>query len=162
MSDRIAAHGVGVGVPRGWEAELGVLEEELDIAAPGELSLSSVAPPRVLLHLANFALPAQRGDYGSGAVEMMDAGSVLIIVLEFDRASASTVLFGAEGVPRGVHPDDFSTNGLQRPHKNQSGVQRFFHVGDRAFCLYVVLGSHRARNLLVAEANRLLATLEID
>ena len=163
--DAIGAHGVRVGVPRGWEAELGVLDEEpiggpLD-GADGRLSLQAATAPRVILHVANFALPPDRGDYGSGAVETMDSGGVLIVVLEFDAASATTALFRAEGIPRDLDPDDFSPNALQRPQRNQSGTQRFFHVGDRAFCLYVVLGSHTMRTLLVPEANRLLATLEI-
>ena len=162
MSDSIGAHGVRVGVPRGWEAELGVLDDDdVDDPSGRRLSLAAVSTPRVILHVANFALPPDRGDYGSGAVETMDSGGVLIIVLEFDEASAATALFRAEGIPRDLDPDDFSPNALQRPQRNQSGTQRFFHVGDRAFCLYVVLGSHTMRNLLVPEANRLLATLEI-
>lgn len=163
-TDVLAAHGVRIGVPRGWEAEIGVLSEEVGEVAPGALRLSSVRPtdsPRVLLHLANFSLPADRGDYGSGAVERMDGGNVLLILLEFDRASASTALFAGEGIPRELRPEDFSPEALQRPQRNQSGLQRFFHVGDRAFCLYVVLGSHTMRNLLVPEANRLLAGLTI-
>jgi hypothetical protein len=161
MTDSISAHGVSVGVPRGWEAELGTLDGE-ETSAGGFALQSTAAAPRVLLHLANFALPAVRGDYGSGAVEMMDSGSVMIMVLEFDRPSAGTALFKSAGIPGDLEPDDFSPNALQRPQRNQSGVQRFFHLGDRAFCLYVVLGSHRARGLLVPEANRLLATLTID
>lgn len=160
MSD-LSAHGVRVGVPSGWEAELGVLDEEPEAMAARALTAASAASPRVLLHLANFALPAERGDYGSGAVELMDGGSVLIVVMEFDTASASTALFATEGVPRDLHPDDFSTVGLQRALPNQCGTQRFFHIGDRAFCLYVVLGSNRARAVLTTEANRLLAGLEI-
>jgi hypothetical protein len=51
---------------------------------------------------------------------------------------------------------------LQRLIPGQSGVQRFFSERGRAFCLYVVIGSHSSRRALVEEVNRLLATLEVD
>ena len=155
---QLAAHGVGVEIPNGWEAELSTVQEDAHLAGPVSFSNR----PRVLLHAANFALPVLRGDYGSGAVETMDSGSVLVVILEFDRASASTALFASEGLPNRLTADDFSTQQLQRPQKNQSGTQRFFHVGDRAFCLYVVLGSHTMRRMLVEEANRILGGLSID
>lgn len=153
----LRSHGVGVRVPAGWEAELATMMEET--AAPVGFA---EPPPRVLLHAANFALPVERGDYGSGAVEAMDSGSVLVVILEFDRPSASTALFATEGMPRSLSADDFSTQQLQRPQRSQTGVQRFFHVGNRAFCLYVVLGSHPMRGVLVNEANRLLAGIDIE
>ena len=152
------AHGVGVEVPTGWEAELSTVDEDPHAGGSVPFSRSS----RVLLHAANFALPVERGDYGSGAVEIMDSGSVLVIVMEFDNASASTALFAAEGLPTNLVGDDFSTQQLQRPQRNQSGTQRFFHVGNRAFCLYVVLGSHLLRAVLVQEANRIIGGLSID
>jgi hypothetical protein len=154
----LEAHGVGVEVPVGWEAELTTVDEDPLITNAVNFSAS----PRVLLHAANFALPVERGDYGSGAVEIMDSGSVLVVVMEFDRASASTALFAHEGMPDTLTVDDFSTQQLQRPQHNQSGAQRFFHVGDRAFCLYVVLGSHTLRGVLVEEANRIIRSLRID
>jgi len=155
---QLAAHGVGVAIPGGWEAELSTVEEDAHLAGP----VSFANQPRVLLHAANFPLPVERGDYGSGAVETMDSGSVLVVILEFDNASASTALFAHEGLPTNLTVDDFSTQQLQRPQRNQSGAQRFFHVGNRAFCLYVVLGSHVMRGVLVEEANRILAGLRID
>lgn len=156
---QLEAHGVGVDVPTGWEAELSTVEEDPLIDAA--VSYAAL-PPRILLHAANFALPVDRGDYGSGAVEIMDSGSVLVVVMEFDKASASTALFAAEGLPTDLRADDFSTQQLQRPQRNQSGVQRFFRIGQRAFCLYVVLGSHLMRGVLVDEANRILRGLRID
>ena len=155
---QLRAHGVGVEVPTGWEAELSTVEE--DSLIEGAVSYSRT--PRVLLHAANFALPVERGDYGSGAVEIMDSGSVLVVVMEFDKASASTALFAQEGSPASLGGHDFSTQQLQRPQRNQSGAQRFFHVGNRAFCVYVVLGSHLLRAVLVQEANRIIRGLDFD
>jgi hypothetical protein len=156
---QLEGHGVGVDVPAGWEAELSTVEEDQLVDAA--VSYAAL-PPRILLHAGNFALPVDRGDYGSGAVEVMDSGSVLVVVMEFDRASASTALFAAEGLPTDLRAEDFSTQQLQRPQRNQSGVQRFFHIGQRAFCLYVVLGSHLMRAVLVEEANRIVRGLRID
>ena len=149
---------MGIDVPAGWEAELSTVGEDALIEGAANFSRS----PRVLLHAANFALPVERGDYGSGAVESMDSGSVLVVVMEFDNASATTALFAQDGMPTNLAGDDFSTQQLQRPQRNQSGVQRFFHIGHRAFCLYVVVGSHVLRAVLVQEANRIISGLSID
>ena len=161
MTDELYGHGVRVRVPRDWEAEIATLDD--DVAPVGDrLGLQARVTPRVRLHLANFALPAERGDYGSNAVEIMDGGGVLIVVLEFDAASASTPLFAAEGVPVGLVPGDFSPDSLQRRLPGQGGAQRFFHVGSRSFGLYVVLGSLRSAPVLVREVNRLLEGVSID
>ena len=150
MSDvALEANGIRVVVRRGWEVEFG----ELD-AVPGVAA-------RSLVHLANFALPADRGDYGSGAVEIMDGGGIFIVVMEFDRAAADTALFAGAGVPSDLEITDFSPQALQRRLSGQSGTQRFFTVGARAFGLYVVLGSGRGAALLVPEVNRTLADVEI-
>ena len=44
----------------------------------------------------------------------------------------------------------------------QAGLQAFFHVGSRAFCLYAVIGSYSLRAVLVPELNRVLSGLSID
>lgn len=115
----------------------------------------------MLLHLANFVLPIDRGDYGSGAVEIMDRGGILIVLMEFDRSSTGTALFAAGGIPHDLDVADFSGDSLQRRLPGQAGTQQFFHVGDRAFVVYVVLGSGRAAGLLVPEVNRMLDLLSI-
>ena len=50
---------------------------------------------------------------------------------------------------------------LQRALPGQAGVQRFFHVGQRALCLYVVLGGYDNRVPLTYRVNQLLGGLEI-
>jgi hypothetical protein len=85
---------------------------------------------------------------------------VLITLLEQEPEAAGTPLFRRRGLPR-VRPADFSPDSLQRTLAGQSGCQYFFHEADRAFCLYVVLGSHARRVPLCAEANRLIAGIEI-
>lgn len=146
---RLGANGIDIDVRDGWEVEFSELP-----AQPG-------APVCSLVHLANFALPVDRGDYGSGAVEAMDAGGILIILTEFDATSARTAMFSGRVVPTGLLSDDFSPEALQRRLTGQAGVQRFFRIADRAFGLYVVLGSHRQAGLLVREVNLSLGGIAI-
>lgn len=150
---RVEANGIRADLPPGWEGEIVVRRADATTAA--EEDLQPVA------HLANFPLPPERGDFGSNAVEIMRADDLLVCVVEYDRASSSSELFASEGVPT-VTPDDFSPESMQRALPGQSGAQRFFHVGDRAFCLYVVLGAHARRAASVDAVNEVLAGLDLS
>jgi hypothetical protein len=81
--------------------------------------------------------------------------------VEFHPDAARTPLFAQQGIPADLGSDDFGANALQRVLPGQSGCQRFFNVNGRAFCLYVVLGSHARRHLLVPTVNQLLTSLDI-
>mgnify|MGYP000497865533 CR=1 FL=1 len=151
MSTTLTGFGIEVDVPRGWDVEIYQREDE----APDEGTLNA------MVHAANFALPPDRGDYGSGAYEQMDAGGVMVVLFEFDRASASTNLFASSPRPTSVSADDFDPACLQRPMPGRSGMQIFFRDEGRAFCLYVMLGSHRRRRALVGEVNDFLGRLHI-
>ena len=155
---RLDAHGVSIDVPAGWEAELSIQPDPstLDPAA------DRLPAPLVVLHAANFSLPAERGDYGSEAVEIMGRNGIFAALVEFDGASAATVLFAAEGVPTPLAADDFGPDQLHLSMPGQAGLQQFFHVGSRAWCLYAVIGSHSLRGVLVPELNRVLSDLSID
>ena len=50
---------------------------------------------------------------------------------------------------------------LQRLLEGQGGVQRFFTVAGRAFCLYVVFGSFARRVRTIPVVNSILDTLTI-
>jgi hypothetical protein len=113
-----------------------------------------------ILHAGNFGLPRARGDFGSGAVELMKPHHVFLSLFEYEPEAAGTALFANSGFPL-VHHDHFSPRALQRTLPGQSGVQYFFHVGRRAFCLYIVLGSHRMRRDLVSQVGGLLATVAV-
>ena len=152
--------GVAVSLPRGWEGEIfnraPVLGGRTLQGPDGD---SEVA--RNVIHLANFALPAERGDFGSGAVELMNSGAVLVVLFEHGPESADTPLFARSGVPV-LDPAEFHPQQMQRTLSGQSGRQIFFNVAGRAFCLYVVLGSHRQRTVLVPLVNDVLASLVIE
>lgn len=146
----VAAHGLRVRLPKRWEARLFLRD-----ASPGDEE--SINP---VLHLANFALPPGRGDFGSGAVEVMGAEHAFVALLEYDPAEAGQPLFAARGMPRPTVVD-FAPNALQRPLRGQLGCQQFFTDHDRAFCLYVVLGSRRHAARLVAEVHDVLDALTV-
>ena len=154
----LAAHGVSLEVPAGWEAELSTQPDPSTLDPAAE----PLPAPLVVLHAANFSLPAERGDYGSGAVEAMDRNGIFAALVEFDRASAATALFSREGVPTRLAADDFAPDQLNVAVPGQSGQQQFFRVESRPFCLYAVIGSHSRRGVLVPELNRVLSGLSVD
>ena len=149
---RLSGSGISVDVPNGWEGT---------VDGGGFPQLASGAVRPTLLHVGSFPLPPERGSFGSGATELMNTDDILIVLFEYGPESAGTPLFAAEGLPGSVAPDDFDREALQRPLIGQSGLQRFFTENGRAFCLYVVLGSHIDRAELVPRVNAVLATIEI-
>ena len=160
---RFDRSGIAVDLPPGWEASL-FKRDETPAGEVRALGLSERAPDATthpVLHAGSFPLPPDRGDYGSGAVDVMSEKDVLVSLVEFHPDAASTPLFAAAGPPRALTSDDFGSQSLQRVIAGQSGCQRFFSVNGRAFCLYVVLGSHVRRHLLVPIVNQVLESLDI-
>jgi hypothetical protein len=151
----VRSAGIEVSVPSGWDAE--IYNREADFAPQsGTFGVS-----RPVVHLGTFPLPQGRGDFGSGAVEIMRADDLLVVLFEYGPESVGTALFARSGIPR-VAAADFAPNNMQRPIAGQSGAQYFFNQSGRAFCLYVVLGAHARRQELVPEVNQVLAGLRID
>lgn len=146
---RLNGFGLAVDLPPGWEGRARKRTPE-----PGAVT-------KPILHAASFTLPLERGDYGGGAVELMGDDDVFITVFEHDPAAAHSPLFARQGRPTRLPPDDFQPNALQRVLPGQSGLQVFFTENDRAFCLYVVLGSHARRYVLAPRAEAIVQTLEV-
>jgi hypothetical protein len=114
-----------------------------------------------VLHVATIPLPSNVADYASGAVEDLGPSDSIVVLKEFAPANAGEALFGAVGLPRSIDPDDFGPNALQRRIAGQGGYQYFFHEGERAFCLYVILGSFANRYQVVPNVDRVLASITI-
>ncbi|CAN5860492.1 hypothetical protein BH23ACT5_BH23ACT5_01620 [soil metagenome] len=150
---RVSGHGVSVDLPSGWE---GTIRGEPPVGVQG----AAGGEWPTVAHLANFPLPAERADFGGDVVESMRVGDVFVVLFEYDSSSAETALFAHEGVPR-VAAADFHRDALQHGVPGQSGLQRFFRVGRRAFCLYVVVGSHLDRADVVPQVIAVLDTLEL-
>lgn len=152
-TSRLSRSGVGVDLPAGWEGS---------ISGGGFELQSDGANEPTVMHLASFPLPAERGSFGSGAVETMGPGDVFISLFEYGPEAVGTELFAEEGIPRKLAARQFDRNALQRALPEQSGLQLFFTERGRAFCLYVVLGSHIDRADLIPAVNAALDSLEIE
>ena len=158
---RLSAHGIAVDLPERWEARLYVRSTAQRAFAHAAAYGHPDERPNPVLHLANFALPGGRGDYGTGAVETMGAQHVFVALVEFDAEEAGRPLFAERGFPRlTVH--DFAPNQLQRRIAGQLGCQRFFTAQGRAFCQYTVLGSQQHATALVREVHAAVARIEVS
>jgi hypothetical protein len=174
----LSAHGLTVDLPRGFEGRIYLREEpEADYDSPdSHVEMAAFSPrrlvhpgrvgwaperPRPVLHLANFALPKGRGDFGTGAVEIMGHQHVFVSLLEYGPAEVGSALFASAGLPL-PRPTEFSPNALQRTLAGQAGWQRFFTVGGRPFCAYVVLGSARNATDLCVQARSALSAVQIE
>jgi hypothetical protein len=146
----LADRGISIDIPSGWDAEMYQRPAEEGETTNG------------IVHIANFALPQGRGDYGGGATKDMGSAAILIVLFEFDPESAGTRQFSTNPVPRALRPDQFDPNTLQRPLPGQGGAQIFCNEAGRAFCLYVVLGGYSRRSFLLRSINAVLATLRIE
>jgi len=158
----ISAYGLSVNLPAGWEARVRKLDESgipAQSTAPGRPARAFTVFPT--LHAANFALPEQRGDFGSGAVETMAATEAFIALIEYDPVAIGTPLFANAGMPRQVSPNAFSPRQLQRTLRGQAGWQRFFVENGRAFCVYAVLGGYANRATVVPGLNAVLAGVQV-
>ena len=141
---RISGSGIAVDVPSGWDGRI----------------YTRGRGDEAVLHLASFALPTGVGDYGGGAVEQMTNRDLLVVLMEHGASSVGTPLFASAGMPR-LTIDDVSTTCLQRLIEGQGGAQRFFTVGNRAFCLYVVFGSYARRVRTLPMVNNILKSVTI-
>jgi hypothetical protein len=155
----IAAGGVSIDLPAGWDGQIRAAEGPAPLGARAAGAPNPPSPS--ILHAASFPLPAERGDYGSGAVELMGGSDILVCLLEHEPAAADTVLFQREGLPR-LHASRFSPQSMQRAIAGMAGTQHFFQVGGRPFCLYVVVGSWTTRGPLVREADTVVRSIQIE
>ena len=162
----IEGHGLRPDLPPGWEGRVYLRETPTAhyVGHPANTRAGAVGwsgeRPNPVLHLANFALPPGRGDFGTGAVELMGPTHVFVSLFEYGAEEAGTPLFAATTIPR-PHAREFAAGALQRRLAGQGGWQRFFTVRGRAFCLYVVIGAlHRAREL-APQAAEAISALEV-
>lgn len=147
----LSRNGITVGVPSGWESRI-----RQSAAEDGE----GVTYP--VVHAATVPLSGKVADYGAGAVEQLGPDDVFVSLLEFgDEAVGSKLFSEVDAIPT-LDPTLFHPNQLQRRLRGQAGAQVFFTYEGRAFCLYVVLGSHARRIDLTAKANRLVRSLSIS
>ena len=150
---RLAAHGIALELPRGWHGRI--------YRRPG-------AQPTV--HAANFALPGEDGDFGSGATEVMPDGGAFLALKEYEadaRLVPGQGLFAPSSIPLPLDPRQFGSRRLQVGRRGQAGMQHFFTSSGRPFCLYAVVkvasaGAHAAAQPdRVRTLSHVLSTLAI-
>ncbi len=155
----LAAHGLEVTVPPGWDGSIRLAAGDHPSTDVEEVSALGTANP--VLQVASFALPRVRGDFGGGAVEGMRPLDVFVALVEFDPAAADAPLFDRRGLRRPLKEADFSRATMHRPIPGHSGHQQFFHAQGRAFSLYVALGSHRLRRSQLPRVNAVVGSLSV-
>jgi len=166
----VAAYGIEADLPAGWEGRISRRSQPAVAAArvAGAPGAEGVGPegtpserPQPIAHLASFPLPENRGDFGSGAVDVMGPADVLVVLFEYGPESVGQPLFSREGMPADLTPRMFSPSALQRTMPGQAGCQVFFTENGRAFCAYVVIGRHDEAARLVPQANTALRATRI-
>ena len=156
---QLSAYGLACAVPRGWDVRIERRVESRVLAPASDIPMGGFVHP--ILHAGSSPLPPVRGDYGSGFVERMRPSDVFVSLGEFDHEAGATDMF-LDGQPLRLTADEFHPNAQQRIMARMCGTQRFFSVGGRAFCLYVVLGSWLNRGRLVPVVNSFLSGISIE
>src|SRR3954462_13425426 len=99
--------------PRGWDAVISRRPPH----EPGAVGRALNAPPETplpILHLANFALPPERGDYGGNVVTAMRPGGVFVPPPQPDAAAAGTALSADRPPPWPLAPGALHPTALPR------------------------------------------------
>jgi hypothetical protein len=146
VNRRIDGFGISAAIPDGWEARI-------HRHADGEPTL----------HAATFALPPKDGEFGTHATSRMPPEALFLSLTEYRIGEGLSTRHGlfAHPPPTVLEPENLHARALLRARPGQRGLQRFFSVSGRAFCLYVVVsGAARATHHLTA-ASDLLRRLEI-
>jgi len=145
----LEAHGIRVTLPAGWSGKL-----------------FARSPLAATLHAADFQLPlAEDGQFGPQSTAEMPGAASFLAVTEYEPGGGLKPghgLFAPRGIRLPLDPAGFSSAGLAHPRPGQLGMQHFFSLAGRAFCLYVVLAGPRAgrrRQLLVLD--RVLGSVRV-
>ena len=159
-------YGLSADPPRGWHVAVNRRPGAQPRAASGALAARGLEAPvdedvtRPVLHACTRALHADRGDFGSGVVDLLGPDDIFVALVDYGTEVADQGLFEKQGLPR-LAPSQFGPNRLQRPLPGLSASQHFFSSGGRAFCLFTVLGSHARRMAGVPRAAAFVTTLQI-
>ena len=147
---RVAAHGIAVDLPDGWE---------------GRIFRRRHGDPT--LHAGTFALPHDDGEFGTRSTGRMPAGATFVTITEYrpgDGLVPGRGLFAHRGIPLPIPRSRFRASQLLVARRGQRGFQHFFTEGGRPFCLYAVIhephvGAARAD---VAAVNDVLGSLSVE
>jgi hypothetical protein len=149
---RTDGRGITIETPAGFDVEI--------FTRPDSEGRTSPDAPAIV-HAANFTLPRDRSDFGHEIVAGMRLGDVFVALIEYGPQAASRALFAAGGVPE-IDSESITPEVIMGAAAGQAGAQRFFHVGARAFSLYVIVGSYRLRHRTVPLVNEVLRTIRVE
>jgi hypothetical protein len=134
----IDAHGITIDLPHGWE---------------GRIYRRPEGDPT--LHAGTFALPAEDGDFGTRATELMPPGASFFVLTEYRPGGGlepGRGLFAPRELPLPLDPARFRHDALLLALPGRAGFQHFFTHGSRPFCLYAVVRAHGRRRVGAAAA----------
>jgi hypothetical protein len=161
----VRAHGIAVKPPAGIDVR--IRRRRPDGPAVASDGGTGVVDPsgevfRPVVHLSTRPLTEERGDFGGGFVEGLGARDALVCLIELDPSTAGSAMVGDRPLPDRLTAADFHPDTMQRTIAGQAGAQVFCTAAGRAFCLYVVLGSYRARHEVLPVVNRMLAAIAVE
>lgn len=157
---RVAGPRIAIEVPQGWEAEIYQPLREHPTPGGRPIPPADLERAPVIVHAANFPLPPGRSDFGHDVIERLGLMHVFVALVEYGPGDAAKALFASEGFPD-LQPDDLDPGAVMGAFTGQGAVQRFFHIGDRAFSLYAAVGSHRMRGRLAPAIIEVLRGIEL-
>lgn len=148
----VSRYGLRATPPSGWNVQIRRDPRDvgmLHVADGGTVMVEDITHP--VLHACTRPMRADRGDFGSGVTDTLGTEDVFMALVEYGHEIAGTGLYESQGFPR-IAPSHFGPDKLQRPLPGLSAAQYFFTEHGRAFCLFVVLGSHARRMATVPRA----------
>lgn len=163
---RLAGHGLTIDLPARWEGTVGRRPADPGAAeaAVGQRRIAPALPEEQLLpvaHLSTFPLPADRGDFGSSAVDLMGPDDAFLALVEYGPECAGTALFATRARLPTLRASQFGPGRLQRVLPGQAGAQVFCTVAGRAFSVYAVLGAAGRAARLAPEVSAVLAATQV-
>ncbi len=145
----LAAHGIRIALPAGWSGRI-----------------FARSPRAATLHAGNFQLSlSEEGEFGPQSIAEMPPVASFLAVTEYEPGGGlrpGNGLFAPRGIRLPLDPAGFSGAGLAHPRPGQLGMQHFFTLAERAFCLYVVLsGPRMGRRRQLLALDRALRSLRV-
>jgi|SRR5690554_4101494 len=148
---KFAAQGIRIDVPDGWEA--------VDRTPPEAVDDGSRPAPT--LHVSSVLIPEEIASFGGPVAERMTSDDTFMTLIDYGPELAGTPLFASEGLPT-LDASMFHRETVLGGLEHQTACQHFFTYEGRAFCLYVILGSHIDRADLIPKVNSMIQTLELE
>jgi hypothetical protein len=164
-----AAHGISVELPHGWSGGIYLRREDED--EPDRFGAAEAGPRRrqarsgAILRAATVPIDPDDGDFGGGIVQRLRPPDAFFVLFEYtvdEKLTPGVGLFASRRLPWPLRPREFSPNTLHVSLPGHAGLQRFFTIARRPFCLYAVVGSARRLRASVGQVNGVLSTVAID